>query len=81
MRKLTDDDDILKYDKFHVANLLSRPTPTMFTDHDIVITAVAHTQPSPPPSLSTSPHPTPPFERAKHGHVVTGSPGVSDPLD
>jgi hypothetical protein len=44
LRKLADD-DIIKYDEQHAANLLSRPSLTMFADHDIVITAVAHMQP------------------------------------
>ncbi|KIM81546.1 hypothetical protein PILCRDRAFT_89038 [Piloderma croceum F 1598] len=55
-RNLTDDDDDVKYDKFHAVNLLSRPRPATFADCDIVVTAVARTQ---PPPLSPHVLPTP----------------------
>lgn len=57
LKKLTDDDDVIKHDKHHAANLLSRPNPSMFANHDIIVTVVTHTQP--PPSISTNPPQTP----------------------
>jgi hypothetical protein len=57
LKKLADDDDIIKHDEHHAANLLSRPSPGTFADCDIIVTAVTRTQPS--PSLSTNPPQTP----------------------
>jgi hypothetical protein len=62
--KAADNDDVIKYDKLHAANLLSRPSPTLLVECDSTITAAAHAQP--PPSLSINPHQTPPSEPAKH---------------
>jgi hypothetical protein len=50
LRKLTDDDDVIKYDKYHAANLISRASPAM-PDRDVV-TVAAH----------APPHTTPPSE-------------------
>jgi hypothetical protein len=52
LRKLADNDDVIKYDKDHAANLISRSRPTML-DCDVVATVAAHAQ---PPSLSINPH-------------------------
>jgi hypothetical protein len=52
LRKLADNDDVIKYDKYHAANLISRSRPTML-DCDVVATVAAHAQ---PPSLSINPH-------------------------
>ncbi|KIM91773.1 hypothetical protein PILCRDRAFT_884 [Piloderma croceum F 1598] len=57
LKKLEDDDDIIKHDKHHPTNLLSRPSPGTFADRDTIVTAVTRTQPS--PSLSTNPPQTP----------------------
>src|ERR1700736_3047111 len=64
LRKDTDD-DIVKYDKFHAANLLSRPSPATLADRDrdIVVTAAVHTQPPPPLSTRTEPKPVQQEER------------------
>src|SRR6202047_1186078 len=72
LRKLADDDDIIKYDRYHAANLISRPSPGTL-DRDVVMVAV-----QPPP---LTPHLPPivynpaPDERtqATHCHVVTES--------
>ena len=56
LRQLADSDDVVKYDKFHTASLISRPSRMTF-DRDIVVTAVTRTQPT--PSLSVNPYPTP----------------------
>src|ERR1700733_2011017 len=43
-----------------------------FTYHsDVVVTVAAH---APPPSLTTSPHPMPPFKQTQHYHVVSHTP-------
>jgi len=72
LRKLADDDDVIKHDKYYAANLLSRRNPAT-SDRDTVITAAAHTQPQPPP-LSTNSHPTPPSKQAHHEHVASYTP-------
>ena len=61
LRKLVDDDDVIKHNKYHAANLISRLSPATL-DRDI-ITAAVHAQPL---SLSINPHPKPPSEPAKH---------------
>jgi hypothetical protein len=78
LRKFIDNDDVFKYDKNHVANLLSRTSPATLADcdHDIVITAIAHMQ-LPLPPLPTSPHPTPPFKQAKHGCITSQMPALA----
>src|SRR5882757_6563180 len=43
LKKLADDDDVIKHDKHHAANLLLRPS-TATLDRDVV-TAAVHTQP------------------------------------
>jgi hypothetical protein len=53
LKKLTDNDDIIKHDKHHAANLLSRLSLDTFTDCDVIVTAVTCSRP--PPSLSTNP--------------------------
>lgn len=57
LKKLADDDNVIKHDKHQSANLLSRLSLGTFTDCDILITAVMCMQPS--PSLSTNPPQTP----------------------
>jgi hypothetical protein len=75
LKKLADDDDIIKYDKHHATNLLSRPSPNPLIKCDSTVTAAAHAQlPPPPPSPFTSPHPAPPSERAQHEHVASHTP-------
>jgi hypothetical protein len=61
LRKLADDDDVSKHDKYHAANLISRLSPAML-DCDIITVAV-HAQPL---SFSINPHPKPPSKPAKH---------------
>jgi hypothetical protein len=43
LKKLTDDDNVIKHDKHHATNLLSRPSLGTFTDCDVIVTAVTHT--------------------------------------
>jgi hypothetical protein len=76
LKKLADDDDVIKYDKHHAANLLSRPSPNPLVECDSTVTVVAHAQPPPPPPLSadTNPHPTPPSERTQHEHIASHTP-------
>ena len=63
LKKAVDNDIVVKYDKFHAANLLSRPSPNPLIECDSTVTAVTHTQPPPPPlSTDTNPHPTHPSE-------------------
>ena len=72
LRKLADDDDIIKYDKHHAANLLSRPSPAVLADRDgdVVVTAVVHAQPPPPQALHLPPitHNPTPDERTQATH-------------
>jgi hypothetical protein len=58
-----DGDDVIKRDKHHAANLLSRPNPAMFADRDrdVIVTAIANTQP-------------PPSELAQHERVASHMP-------
>ena len=61
LRKLADDSDVIKHNKYHAANLISRLSPATL-NRDVVTVAV-HVQPL---SLSINPHPTPPSEPVKH---------------
>jgi len=68
LRKLADDDDVIKHDKYHAANLLSRRNPAT-SDRDAIVTAAAHTRPPPPPSPSTHTqhlHPNEPSTDTSH---------------
>jgi hypothetical protein len=57
LKKHTDENDVIKHNKHHTTNLLSRPNPSTFTDRDVIVTAVTCTQP--PSSLFTNPPQTP----------------------
>jgi hypothetical protein len=78
LQKLADDDNVIKHDQHHAANLLSRPSPATYTDHDTVITAVAHTQPPPQtPHLPSITYNSIPHQhiQATHCHITCTSSG------
>src|SRR5882762_282372 len=69
LRKLANDDDVIKHDKYHATNLILSPSPATLADRDrdIVVTAAAHAQPPPPLSADTNP-------QTQHEHITSHTP-------